>query len=149
MPSMNTTLTIGQLAKACGVGIEAIRFYEREGLLPAPARSASGYRRFPAQTVQRLQFIRRAKDLGFTLREIGELLALHDQQPGDRAQVKALTEAKLGEIEQKLHDLQRMQTALAQLSEQCSGQGPISGCPIIEALTGHEHLSRQGGNPHE
>lgn len=129
------TLSRGQLAKACGIGIEAIRFYERQGLLPPAPRTAAGYRRFDASAVPRLQFIGRAKTLGFSLREIGELLALHDDPHGDRARVKALTEAKLVEIERKLHDLARIRGVLADLAHECSGEGPISGCPIIHALT--------------
>ena len=128
------TLSIGQLAKASDVGIEAIRFYEREGLLPVAARTASGYRYFPSHTVQRLHFIRRAKDLGFTLKEISELLGLHDDQHADRLHVKKLTTDKLQQIEQKIDDLQRMQAVLATLIDECSGQGPVSGCPIIQAL---------------
>lgn len=128
-------LTRGQLAKACGIGIEAIRFYERQGLLPPAPRSGAGYRRFHPSTVPRLEFIGRAKNLGFSLREIGELLALHDDPHGDRARVKALTETKLAEIERKLHDLARIRDVLAELAQECSGEGPISGCPIIHALT--------------
>jgi MerR family transcriptional regulator, copper efflux regulator len=128
------TMTRGQLARRCGVGPETIRFYERQGLIPEAPRSSSGYRRFGAEAVSRLTFIRRAKELGFSLPEIAELLALHDHPGGDRARVKALTEAKLGEIEARIADLGRMQAALAGLAEQCSGHGPVHGCPIIDAL---------------
>lgn len=128
------TLTRGQLARASDVGIEAIRFYERQGLVPAPARTAAGYRRYPQRTIQRLQFIRRAKSLGFSLQEIGELLALHDDEHSSRTRVKAMTEAKLTEVENKIRDLQQMRAVLADLAEQCTGTGPIRGCPIIEAL---------------
>ena len=128
------TLSIGQLARACELGVETIRFYEREGLLPRPQRTPAGYRRFPLNSVQRLNFIRRAKDLGFTLSEIKELLALHDNPHGARAQVKALTESKLVQIERKILDLNRMREVLARLATECSGVGPVSGCPIIHAL---------------
>lgn len=128
------TLTRGQLARHCGVGPETIRFYERRGLIPEAPRSSGGYRRFGADAVNRLVFIRRAKALGFSLPEIGELLALHDAPGGDRARVKAITETKLGEIEAKMADLDRMRSVLAELAEQCSGHGPVNGCPIIEAL---------------
>lgn len=130
------TLTRGQLARACDVGVETIRFYERQGLLPPPPRSATGYRHFSTDTVDRLNFIRRAKELGFNLKEIRELLALHDDEHGDRASVKAITEAKLSEIIGKIRDLQRMQTVLSHLATECSGTGPIGGCPIIHALAG-------------
>jgi len=130
-----TTLSIGQLAKATNVGIEAIRFYEKRGLVPPPERSPSGYRRFPQHTVDRLRFIRRAKHLGFTLEEISELLNLHDDPKSDRANVKSMTETKLVHIERKLADLERMREVLSSLSAECSGHGPVSGCPIIEALS--------------
>ena len=127
------TLTRGRLARATQIGAEAIRFYEREGLLPA-TRSSNGYRLFPEDAVQRLNFIQRAKKLGFNLKETKELLSLHDNPRASRAEVKALTESKLVEIEKRLADLQRMRDVLAQLAAECSGHGPISGCPIIQAL---------------
>jgi len=129
------TLTRGQLARRCGVGAETIRFYERQGLLPPPQRSEAGYRHFTLDTVQRLDFIRRAKELGFNLKEIAELLALQDDEHSDRAQVKALAEHKVAEIKAKLRDLQRMHDVLAELATHCSGHGSLGGCPIIGALT--------------
>lgn len=140
------TMTRGQLARRCGVGPETIRFYERQGLIPEAPRSSGGYRRFGAEAVSRLTFIRRAKELGFSLPEIGELLALHDQPGRDRAQVKALTESKLDEIEAKIADLGRMRSALAGLAEQCSGHGPVEGCPIIEALADETGASGSGSH---
>lgn len=128
------TFTRGQLARACGVGPETIRFYERQGLIPEAPRSSGGYRRFSEDAVSRLLFIRRAKSLGFSLPEIGELLALQDDPGGDRARVKQITESKLHEIEAKIADLESMRVALSELAEQCSGHGPVSGCPIIETL---------------
>lgn len=129
-----TSLIRGQLARRCGVGPETIRFYERRGLLPEVPRSRSGYRRFDEQAVARLVFIRRAKSLGFSLPEIAELLALHHDAGGDRGRVKALAQSKLREIEDKIQDLDRMRSVLSDLAEQCSGHGPVSGCPIIETL---------------
>lgn len=128
------TFTRGQLARACGVGPETIRFYERQGLIPEAPRSSGGYRRFSEDAVSRLLFIRRAKSLGFSLPEIGELLALQDDPGSDRARVKQITESKLHEIEAKIADLESMRAALSELAEQCSGHGPVSGCPIIETL---------------
>jgi MerR family mercuric resistance operon transcriptional regulator len=127
-------LTRGQLARICGVGPETIRFYERRGLIPEAPRSSAGYRRFGEDSVKRLRFIRRAKSLGFSLPEISELLALQDEPGGDRARVKQITESKLREIETKISDLESMRAALSELAEQCSGHGPVSGCPIIETL---------------
>ncbi|MGI9301407.1 MAG: MerR family transcriptional regulator [Gammaproteobacteria bacterium] len=127
-------LTIGRLAKAANVGVETIRFYEREGLLPPAPRSASGYRVFSDADVRRLRFIRRGKDLGFTLQEINELLALQEGG-GRRDAVKALTERKVHDIEAKIRDLEQIKDVLAGLSRRCSGRGPVKGCPIIEALS--------------
>ena len=133
------TLTIGKLARASDIGIETIRFYERRGLLPAPPRSAAGYRRYPESTVQRLQFIHRAKALGFSLDEIATLLALHENtRDHSRGEVKTVADSKLTQIDQKIRDLERMRTALAKLVAACSGHGPVHGCPIIEALVGEE-----------
>lgn len=150
------TMTRGQLARHCGVGPETIRFYERQGLIPEAPRSSGGYRRFGPEAVNRLIFIRRAKALGFSLPEIGELLALHDNPDGERARVKSLTESKLAEIEAKMADLERMRAALGELARQCSGRGPVDGCPIIEALADepispkdHETAHREASSSHE
>lgn len=130
-------LTIGRLAKAADIGVETIRFYERERLLPEPARTAGGYRQYEPATVDRLVFIRRAKALGFSLDEIRELLGLAHPE-GDRAQVKAVTQHKLAQIDRRIDELRRMRTALADLDRQCSGHGPVDGCPIVEALGGQQ-----------
>ena len=135
------TLTRGQLARLCHVGAEAIRFYERQGLLPSPARSASGYRRFTQDAVDRLNFIRRAKNLGFNLKEIRELLELQDDPHRDRSHVKAITESKLAEVVTKISDLERMRAVLDGLVADCSGSGPIEGCPIIHALARDKPLA--------
>lgn len=136
-------LTRGQLARRCGIGPETIRFYERRGLIPKVPRSSGGYRCFDQHAVDRLVFIRRAKELGFSLPEIGELLALHDDPGGDRGEVKTITTAKLREIEAKIEALERMRSVLAELAAQCSGHGTVSGCPIIEALAGESHCRDQ------
>lgn len=127
---------IGELARRSGIGKETIRFYERESLLPPPQRTASNYRRYSPDTVTRLQFIRRAKALGFALDEIGELLSLQDAN-GNRAQAKQLAAHKLEQIRTRIDELARMEAALAELHAQCSGAGPAQGCPIIETLAGH------------
>jgi MerR family mercuric resistance operon transcriptional regulator len=125
--------SIGQLARAADTGVETIRYYERRGLMPEPPRAASGYRRYPGEAVQRLRFIRRAKRLGFTLDEIVSLLQL--QAGGQRADIKAIAEAKLTEIETRLVDLERMRATLHDVTCRCSGEGPVDGCPIIETLS--------------
>lgn len=127
-------LTIGRLAKQAGVGIDTVRFYERRGLLPQPERTASGYRLYGETTIARIQFIRRAKQLGFTLDEIGTLLQLQDQG-GKKSEVRSLTQHKLDEINAKISDLTRIRSVLQELSESCSGKGSVDGCPIIEAIS--------------
>jgi len=126
-------LTIGKLADAAEVGIDTVRFYERAGLLRKPQRTAAGYRLYAESDAARLRFIRRAKTLGFSLDEIGELLRLNDGG-GRRGAVRALAEQRLSEIEQKLTELSRMRDTLRHLVHQCHGDGPLAGCPIIEAV---------------
>jgi len=128
-------LTIGRVAKQAGIGIDAIRFYERRGLLPEPRRTESGYRLYRPATVVRLHFIRRAKALGFSLDEIVTLLALQDTG-GPKSEVKAITHRKLEQIEAKIADLERMRDVLRELDRDCSGTGDVRGCPIIETLSG-------------
>ena len=111
-----------------------MRFYEREGLLEKPARSASGYRYFQADAVARLRFIRQAKELGFSLSEIRELLTLKVAPGKSCANVKARAEAKIADVEQRIAQLNRMKGALAKLATACSGRGPTSECPILDAL---------------
>ena len=129
----SNSFTIGRLAKQAEVGIDTVRFYERRGLLPEPSRSASGYRLYQHDSVDRIRFIRRAKQLGFSLDEIELLLRLQDEG-GDKADVRELTEHKITQIDDNIRDLQRIRGVLNDLSAQCSGQGNIDSCPIIEAM---------------
>jgi Hg(II)-responsive transcriptional regulator len=126
--------TIGRLAKQADVGIDTVRFYERRGLLPQPQRTQSGYRLYSESSINRVRFIRRAKQLGFALDEIELLLKLQDQG-GRKAEVKAITTHKLAEIETKIADLSRMRTVLQELATECSGRGNVASCPIIEAIS--------------
>jgi len=128
--------SIGQLAKTTGIGVETIRYYERRGLMPDPPRTASGYRHYPRSAADRLRFIQRAKRLGFTLQEVATLMRL--EAGGNRADVKAIASNKLTEIECRIADLERMRITLQNLSDRCTGHGPVAGCPIIEALTGED-----------
>src|SRR5437660_1810009 len=114
-------LTIGQVARSAGVGIETVRFYERQGLLTEPARRESGYRQYPEDVVARLRFIRRAKELGFSLKEIKELLALRVDPDTTCAEVKRRAEAKIADVEEKIQALQRIKKALVQLTAVCRG----------------------------
>jgi Hg(II)-responsive transcriptional regulator len=131
-------LTIGEVARRAGVGVETVRFYERRGLLNEPERKPSGYRQYAADAVTRLRFIRRAKDLGFSLKEIQELIALRLDPSASRADVRRRAEAKVADIDARIRDLRRMREALRKLSATCRGHGPAAGCPILEALAGDE-----------
>ena len=135
-------LTSGQLAEGAGVGIETIRYYERKGLLPPPARSRSGYRRFPAESVDRLRSIRQAQHLGFSLKEIQELLSLRIDPKASCSEVRQRAQAKIDEIEQRLRGLQRIREVLWRLIEACGGRGPTAACPILEALEASENDDR-------
>src|SRR6266851_4933768 len=133
-------LSIRQVARRSGVGVETVRFYEREGLLEEPPRRASGYRQYSEQVVTRLRFIKRAKLLGFSLKEITELLRLRVDAQTSCEEVKLRTEAKLAEVERKMVELQRMRHALLQVAALCTGQGPASACPVLDALDQQESL---------
>ncbi|MBI5875158.1 MAG: MerR family DNA-binding protein [Deltaproteobacteria bacterium] len=133
------TLTIGRVAKKAGVNIETIRYYERQGLIPRPPRRQSewgalGYRHYPAETVKRIQFIRHAKELGFSLKEIAELLSLRIEQGVTCGDVRKRAEAKIADIDTRIKILQRMKKALVNLAKECKARGPVSECPILEAL---------------
>jgi Hg(II)-responsive transcriptional regulator len=130
-------LTIGKVAKAAGVGVDTVRFYEREGLLAPARRAASGYRVYASDDIDRLRFIRRAKTLGFSLQEIAELLQLATVS-GKRADIKQLAQRRLVDLERKLSELTSIRDALASLVKRCSGQGPVKGCPIIEGVLSHD-----------
>jgi MerR family mercuric resistance operon transcriptional regulator len=127
-------LTIGHLARQVGIHLETVRFYERQGLLPKPPRSASGYRLFPADAAQRLQFIKRAQELGFSLNEIRELLALRTSPRTTSAEIRKRTEAKIADIEVKIRSLEAMRKSLLKLARSCGGCAPLSECPILESL---------------
>lgn len=129
------SMTIGKLAKAVGLGVETVRFYEREGLIPSPPRRVGeGYRKYGPDVAQRLKFIRRAKSLGFSLREIKELLSLRVRVAAKGASVKAKVQVKINDIEQKISELQAIKAALEQLNALCSGEASTSECPILDTL---------------
>ncbi len=128
------SLTIGHLAKQSGVNLETVRYYERRGLLPTPPRSAAGYRLFPAEAARRLQFIRRAQELGFSLTEIQELLSLRMSRTTTSAAIRARAEAKIADIEAKIRSLESMKKTLRKLTRVCDGCAPVAECPILESL---------------
>lgn len=127
-------LTTSEVARQGGVNLESIRFYERERLLPKPPRTASGYRIFTPEDVRRVRFIKRAQELGFSLREIKELLALRFEPDTSCADVRQRAETKLSDIDQKISDLKRMRRVLARLTTTCPGRGNLDRCPILESL---------------
>lgn len=129
-----TELTVGQLAKAAGINGETVRYYERIGMMPRPRRRPSGYRFYSEDDLARLKFIIHAKDLGFTLREIRELLELRVDPETTCEDVRAQAEAKIADVQQKIADLQRIKTALESLATACREKGPSGECPILEAL---------------
>ena len=128
------SMTIGRLAKEAGVNIDTIRYYERNGLIPEPVRRASGYREYEVADVRRLRFIVRAKDLGFTLAEIAELLSLSADR--DVGGVKRRAEQRLEHVEHKIEELQRVRRGLKTLIDACPGRGDLERCPIVAALSG-------------
>lgn len=127
-------MTIGQVAHQAGVGVETIRFYEREGLIDEPARRESGYRQYSQDVVKRILFIKRAKVLGFSLKEIHELLTLRVDPDSTCADVKRRAEAKIADVEQKIADLLQMKHALVEVTSLCHEDGSLSTCPILDAL---------------
>lgn len=127
-------MKIGTVAKAAGLRVDAVRFYEREGLIGEPRRRPSGYREYEPEVVLQLRFIRDAKGLGFSLKEIRELLSLEADTAATAADVRELAERKLSDIAQRVESLQAMQAALSALVDGCPGSGPMSGCSILQAL---------------
>ncbi|MEO8145221.1 MAG: MerR family transcriptional regulator [Betaproteobacteria bacterium] len=126
-------MTIGRLAEAAGVHLETIRYYQRRGLLAEPKRPTGGIRRYGADAVARLGFIRRAQEVGFTLEEVKALLKL-GETPSCRG-ARTLAAKKLELVESRLRDLTRMRGALADLIRQCDA-GRERNCPIINSLSG-------------
>lgn len=132
-----TGMTIGRVAERAGVGVETIRFYERRGLIQQPARPRSGgYRSYDVDIVERIRFIRQAQQLGFSLREIAELLSLRADPGADCADVRAQAVARRMEVERKIAQLQHIRSALDELIATCPGGGALRACTIIDALTG-------------
>jgi MerR family copper efflux transcriptional regulator len=127
-------ILIGALAEAAGVGVETIRFYEREGLLPEPLRSSSGYRLYDADAVRRVRFIRRAKALGFTLSETRELLELRVTDPLSCEDIAARARRKIAVIEDRIGELKRISGVLHELVQACADRDVTGECPILDAL---------------
>lgn len=127
-------LRVGEVAQGAAVNLQTIRYYERQGLLPKPPRSASNYRLYSVDAVRRVRFIKRAQGLGFTLNEIKELLSLRATPRMRCADVRKRAEVKVQDIEGRVRTLRAMRRALSKLVDECSGKGPITECPILEAM---------------
>jgi MerR family transcriptional regulator, copper efflux regulator len=138
-------LTIGELAKSAGVNRETVRYYERRRLLPRPSRSISGYRVFADDAVRRLSFIRHAQELGFSLNEIRDLLALRVKSVDTCDRVRERAEAKVADIEKKIKSLQHMKEALSELVASCSRRGKTRECPILDSLEANGWFQHQIG----
>ena len=136
---MQSGMTIGGLARATGVHVETIRYYQHCGLLPVPERTSGRVRRYGDDSIERLGFIRRAQEVGFTLKEVAELLRL-SQTPNCRG-ARGVAAQKLEQIEKRLADLQRMRKALRTLIAQCDA-GVARACPIIESLASGDRMVR-------
>lgn len=131
-------ITTAKLTNEGGVNIETIRYYERHGLLPKPPRTASGYRVFSEDAITRLRFIKRSQELGFSLKEVKEILALRVRPGSGCADVRRKAEAKINDVDEKIHHLLEIKQALVRLTDTCSGRGPISACTIIQILNAEE-----------
>lgn len=134
-------IAIGGLSKSTGTNVETIRYYERVGLLPAPARSSGGYRLYSTDHLKRLNFIRRARALGFSLAEVRKLLTLADQRRRPCAEVRVVAAAHLEDVKGKIADLRQMERVLRETVARCEAGGG-SHCPMIDALYTH---SESGG----
>ena len=128
------SLTIGKVARLASVGVETIRFYQRQGLVVEPPRQESSYRQYPKEIVTRIRFIRQAKELGFSLKEIKDLLSLRIDPNTTCEDIRALAEAKKVDIEEKIRALQKIKEALVKLLTTCEESAPVSECPILDFL---------------
>ena len=139
------SFTIGQVAKQAGVNIETIRFYEREGLIPEPPRNSARYRQYSPDFVKRILFIKRAQMLGFSLKEIVELLALRVEPDIACDDVRKRAEVKRTDIEEKIQTLERLKVILGELITACNQRQPTSECPILAALDGGDNHALSHG----
>jgi len=127
-------LTIGGVAERARVHIDTLRYYERRGLVAIPPRSRANYRLYPEDAVRRVRFIKRVQELGFTLKEIKELLSVRAAPEAGCAEVRAHAEVKIKDIDEKIASLTAMKSVLAKLVAECAGEGPLTDCPILESL---------------
>jgi len=138
-------MTRSEVAEKAGVNPETLRYYERKDLIPNPPRSDGGFRLYDESYVDRLRFIKRAKDLGFTLAEIKGLLELRVDDDATCRDVQTQAEEKIHEVDAKIQDLKRIRTALSNLADACAGGGgPTSECPILDAMEEETALENMG-----
>lgn len=130
------SMHIGTLAAQADVSVDTVRYYERAQLLPEPTRTVSGYRAYPAAAVGRLRFIRRAKEIGFSLDEIRDLLTLSDQRETGVASIREIASHRLADVEARLAELTRLRDGLRHLVDACPGHGDPGQCPILNAFLG-------------
>ena len=136
-------MTIGKAAREAGVGVETIRFYERKGLIEQPPKPQdTGFRVYPDETVHRIRFIRRAQELGFSLREINDLMSLRADPKTDSGDVRERAAAKVTEVNRKIVELERIRTALETLIAACPGGGALRACSIMDAFEGDSDRER-------
>jgi Hg(II)-responsive transcriptional regulator len=133
---VSVSLRTGEVARMAGVNVETLRFYEREGILAEPPRRASGYREYPPETIDLVRFVKRAQEVGFSLREVRELLELRPVPAHAPAKARRLVQSKLADIDHKIRDLEAMRQVLNDLLCACEQNGQVTSCPIIEALSG-------------
>jgi len=130
-------LTIGKLAKEAKVGVETVRFYERKGLIQRPKRNGSQFREYDPDNIRRIRFIKRTQEVGFTLKEVKDLLGLRVSSRATCGDVRKRTDKKLLEIERKISDLKEMKRSLKKLSDACfEKKTSTSNCPILECFEG-------------
>jgi MerR family copper efflux transcriptional regulator len=135
---------IGEVAAEAGVSVQAVRFYERSGILPEPPRSPSGYRSYGPDDLQRVRFVRRAKELGFTLSEVRELLELRVDPRRTADDVRTRTEVKIQATRSKIRDLQRIEHALQHLVDHCQAHGSPDACALMHAIGAEDHEPEGG-----
>lgn len=138
-------MTIGKTARAAGVGVETIRFYERKGLIVRPPRPETGFRTYDQEVVRRIRFIRQGQKIGFSLREIDELLALRADPSANSSDVRDRAVAKLDEVESKMRELGRIRAALRDLIAACPGRGALRKCSILKSLTDADERDDDAG----
>jgi len=138
----SNTFKTGEVARRAGVHKETVRYYEKRGLIPEPDRRRSGYRIFTKKHIDRIRFIKRAQELGFTLSEIKELLELRLDDETTCSEIRQEAQLKYRDVAERIEDLERIKETLVNLIDECEAGGPKSDCPILEALEGKSKTGR-------